>query len=447
MTSQSTETVTRTLHQLLLNSWRNESLRESLGPLLAEDLKLHGPRPDGIAGFSGNVPGRNAYLTHLEQLQLLCGEGRRITLNGRCASEDYVSLSYTLEGVHDKPYLGLPPTGRSLSLDVQDSFRIVDGRIHEIWHSPDRFSLIDTLSHPDAETSSAGLVQTERVTNFRPGSFPESIVRHPNGDFFVTLQMDGQILKISGDQSIVFAQLPKEAMTSFLAGMVTLNVDQQGQLVVVVMSDNPDYQGIWGYRVDTGQGRRLASLPCLSNHLNGSAIDETGSTYVADSTLGIIWRVKPGATSGEIWIRDPLLARRPYVGLAPGANGLRYFRGALYCTVSDRATIIRVPIEENGSAGIATVHCTGVHGDDFAIDDDGTMYVTTHIYNSIVKIAGSGTIIGAIADVSTGIIGSTAAIITRDEAGNKWLYVTNDGGLLNPADGAPIQPNVSRLRL
>jgi sugar lactone lactonase YvrE len=217
--------------------------------------------------------------------------------------------------------------------------------------------------------------------------------------------------------------------------------------VVVVLSDNPDFQGVWSYDVESGVGDRLAALPCLHNHLNGSAIDAAGRIYVADSTLGIIWQVVEGEPQGRIWLRDPLLAPREYVGLAPGANGLRFWDGALYVTNSDKETVVRVPVRDDGSAGVATVHASGVPGDDFAIDDDGSMYVTTHVHDSVVEIDPAGRVLGAVATAVEGIVGSTAAIIAHDDDGARWLYVTNDGGLLAPPGSEPPRPNVSRLRL
>ena len=101
---------------------------------------------------------------------------------------------------------------------------------------------------------------------------------------------------------------------------------------------------------------------------------------------------------------------------------------------------------EDGQPGVPTVHVNGLAGDDFAIDDDGTMYVTTHIENSVVQVAPDGTVLGDIATEQDGIIGSTAAIVARDSSGEKWLYVTNDGGLLGPPR-ADLMPNLSRLPL
>ena len=260
-----------------------------------------------------------------------------------------------------------------------------EGLVVEAWHAPDRFSLIDSMSAAARIEARAGSIQAELVAALPPGCFPESIVEHPSGDLYVTLQFDGQIVRIADGETSLLAQLPAEAMTGFLAGMVTLNVDAAGRVVVVVLSDNPDFQGVWAYDARSGVGDRLAALPCLHNHLNGSAIDAAGRIYVADSTLGIIWQVVEGEPQGRIWLRDPLLAPRQYVGLAPGANGLRFCNGALYVTNSDKGTVIRVPVRDDGSAGVATVHASGVPGDDFAIDDDGSMYVTTHVHDSVVE--------------------------------------------------------------
>ncbi|HWI74052.1 MAG TPA: hypothetical protein VNT55_18980 [Baekduia sp.] len=124
--------------------------------------------------------------------------------------------------------------------------------------------------------------------------------------------------------------------------------------------------------------------------------------------------------------------------MAPGANGLRF------SAIDDAGRIWR---RRALGRSVAAVHAFGVPGDDFAIDDDGSTYITTHVHDSVVKVDPAGNVLGTVATATEGIVGSTAAIIVRDDEGAKWLYVTNDGGLLAPAEGGPPRPNVARLLL
>ncbi len=160
---------------------------------------------------------------------------------------------------------------------------------------------------------------------------------------------------------------------------------------------------------------------------NGLDEGPDGMLYAADSKLGIIWRINPKSGSFKEAIHDPALLARPFISLAPGANGL-HFRGyELIVTVSDRTTVLKYPIEENGKFGQSSVIARGIPGDDFTIGKDGSLFVTTHPYNTIVKISPGGerTIIGK---VEQHIIGATDAVFGKTPQDQNTLYVVTDGG-------------------
>ena len=305
----------------------NENNIDSLAPLLANGMVLHGPRPGESAGFAGNRNGKAAFLIHLQQLRAVLGEDSSVTIRNVVQDGELFAATYEFSGVHAGPYFGVGPTGQPVTIIAQDTFVVRDGQIVEAWHVPDRFSLIETVSVPPSATPSYKQIAAETVAAFEPGAFPESVVQHPNGDYFVTLQMDGQIWRVSNNEASLFAQLPAEALMGYLAGPTTLNIDADGRVIAAVMSANPEFQGVWAFDEANGDSRKLAALPSLNNHLNGSAIDDRGRIFVADSTLGIIWEVDGDAEQGEVWLNDPILGPRPFVGLAPGANGLRFLRG------------------------------------------------------------------------------------------------------------------------
>ena len=78
----------------------------------------------------------------------------------------------------------------------------------------------------------------------------------------------------------------------------------------------------------------------------------------------------------SVWLEDDLIGpgESPY----PAANGIKVRGGFAYITVSARFLIVRVPIRSDGSAGAVETVWRDIIGDDFAFDESGSLYVTTH---------------------------------------------------------------------
>ena len=81
----------------------------------------------------------------------------------------------------------------------------------------------------------------------------------------------------------------------------------------------------------------------------------------------------------------------------------------------------------DGKLGAPTVFASGIPGDDFAIDKEGSLYVTTHPFNTIVRVKQDGSR-NIIADASQGIIGATDAAFGTTPGDENTLYVATDGG-------------------
>jgi predicted ester cyclase len=58
---------------------------------------------------------------------------------------DRVWLRIRATGTHKGPFMGSPPTGRTMSIDVLDQVRVSGGRIVEHWGVPDHLSLLEQL--------------------------------------------------------------------------------------------------------------------------------------------------------------------------------------------------------------------------------------------------------------------------------------------------------------
>jgi hypothetical protein len=147
--------------------------------------------------------------------------------------------------------------------------------------------------------------------------------------------------------------------------------------------------------------------------------------------------------TAQIWLRHPALAHAadPFhpVPQFPGVNGLRIYENTVFASSTQQQKLLRIPLNEDFSAAMPEVFMTGVNLDDFAFDEQGNLYGTMHVYNSVVKIT-PDRIVTIIAAINDRVAGSTSAAFGRTKADNTILYVTTNGGMSAPPDGGGVQP-------
>src|SRR5215475_10081160 len=278
-----------------------------------------------------------------------------------------------------------------------------------------------------AQSVSAQVVETVALFNPAALETPESIQIDRRGNTYISLALTGEIRKIApnGTQSSL-AFLPirpdvqpcRNSLGVPIMGSIAL--DHQGNVYASVNSCNLPDLGVWKV-TPQGQASLLAKLPANAPP-NGIAYHD-GWLYVADTVLGLIWRIHTDGTSlPEVWTADPLLTPVP-LPLTPGPNGLQVFHDEVYVAVSDRAQIVAFPILEDGAAGTGRVHASGIALDDFAFDVNGILYGTTDPFNTVVRVAPNGTVT-TLLTASDGLDGPTAAAFGVG-ADRKNLYITN----------------------
>ena len=191
------------------------------------------------------------------------------------------------------------------------------------------------------------------------------------------------------------------------------------------MSSNAAAPGIWRITPD-GAGTLFAPLPAGA-WPNGLDFGPDGMLYAPDSALGLVWRIDPANGRATVALRDPSLSARPFIALAPGGNGLHFVGHDMIVTVSDRTRVLRFAMDAEGHFSGPSVIATGIPGDDFAVGRDGSLFITTHPYNTLVRVSPDGqrTIV---ADARQGIVGATDATFGRTDADRDTLYVAIDGG-------------------
>ena len=127
-------------------------------------------------------------------------------------------------------------------------------------------------------------------------------------------------------------------------------------------------------------------------------------------------------------------------------NGLKIYNNTLYASNTQRQHLIRIPILSDYTAGSPELFLTNVNLDDFAFDEQGNLYGTTHVYNSVVRIARDGQIT-TIATAQQGVTGSTALAFGCREGDRTGIYVTTNGGMSLPLPTGLETAKVVRLEV
>ncbi len=301
----------------------------------------------------------------------------------------------------------------------------------------DQFTVL--MSSPDpAPIALAPAREVGRYPGMMPALF-ESIVPTPEGHFFITIGNKGQIWRIEADgKAAVLAELPTGGYGKkrFQGVIGTLVMGLDGNLYVTLVALDPANRGVWQVSSDGKSKRLFARLPAESQP-NGITIDSQGNFFVADSNMATVWKINRTTAAVTAWAKEPELFGRVINWAAPGANGIKFFGNALYVSNSFTGNVIRVPIRGNGTADRGTVYATGLPGDDFAFDEKGSLYLTTHPGNSVIRVDPDGKRT-VIANADTKVVGPTAAMFGVGAKDRLTLYVINDGGFVIPhKDGAP----------
>src|SRR5207245_934633 len=135
--------------------------------------------------------------------------------------------------------------------------------------------------------------------------------------------------------------------------------------------------------------------------------DHHGTLYVSDSFAnpatqeGEIFTVSPSGGGKALWAHSPLLAPR---GFPPfGANGVAFDRTQSFLYVANTADdrILRIVVDENGSAGAISIFADGATlgagaldgADGIQFDVNGNLYVCANQANEIQVLSPSGALI------------------------------------------------------
>jgi steroid delta-isomerase-like uncharacterized protein len=143
--------MSETENKQLLRRYYEEVVMEGrldvLDTMARVDYVEHNPFPGHGQGLEGLRERAKTLFTALKQrftLELLIGEG------------DKVAVLWTTRGRHVGDFIGLPPTGKSYTIQGIDIFQFRDGRMAEHWDVVDIYgflSQIGALPAPSGTTA------------------------------------------------------------------------------------------------------------------------------------------------------------------------------------------------------------------------------------------------------------------------------------------------------
>ncbi len=268
---------------------------------------------------------------------------------------------------------------------------------------------------------------------------PEGLAMNAAGDTaYVGLAPTGQVLQIKvadGTVSDFGTVPPPPTNKGFVLGVQT---DKAGDFYVAVASFDATYQpGIYKIPAAGGAGVLFAK-DAKMNFPNGLVFNAAGDLFVTDSGAGTIFKIN---NKGVVttWLTDPLItgdiaAKCPSgLGFPLGANGIVQSGTDFYVTNTDKASMAKIAIKGDGTAGAVTdfvaTDCTAFGGPDgLSVDADGTFLVASNGINSITRVGTDGKVSLVVAKAPAAPLDSPAStwIVNAGKAGST-LFITNSG--------------------
>jgi sugar lactone lactonase YvrE len=255
------------------------------------------------------------------------------------------------------------------------------------------------------------------------GQMPENIALEPSGAVDLTMSAARQVVRVYPDGTQqVLATMPAPADGGvntpaihfpLVSGIVRA---QDGTLYFLYVTGTADLTGLWRL-TPGGTPERIVALPADSLP-NGLALDTaTGEFYSTDSVLGTVWRMSIRGGAASEWATGPDIDSLGFIG----ADGLKIHDGAVWITNWDQGTIVRIPIDWDGSAGTAEITASGLAGiDDFAFvgcGDEIIAAINGQNEVDLVQPDGSHTVVLTGAD---GLSGPSAVAVRGNE-----VYITS----------------------
>ena len=274
----------------------------------------------------------------------------------------------------------------------------------------------------------------ETIATWPVGTFLENILPLPDGRFVVSVHNERELHMVDADGTHrVWARLPASP-----AGLIAA----RNRVLVVAGEPGTSPHSLFGVDPD-GQVETYLDVPDTL-FLNGFTPGFDSRAYAVDSILGAVIEIDIDARTSRTVLRNESLTKCSDEPMLPGANGLKRRGSVLYVTNTDRALVLRVPVGRDGALGGVETVARDLRADDLAIGDDGTLYLTNHIHNTLTRLRPDGERM-AIAGPEEGMAGCTACVFGLHGGASRSLFVTTTGGIIMPLDGVVQEAKLVRL--
>jgi sugar lactone lactonase YvrE len=265
--------------------------------------------------------------------------------------------------------------------------------------------------------------------------FVENIAPMADGGFVVSILSEARLDRVAPDGAVsTLAQLSQPPTGLALDGdTLYVSVGEPGQAPMTL------------WRIDPAGG---AAEPWMevagAVFLNGLTWFEPGLLMASDSHQGRLYLIDIRSRQSRVWLEDERLTPAPGFAFLPGANGVKRNATHVYVSSTGRALLLRAPVLADGSAGSLELVAERLRVDDFAFDEAGAAYLTTHIGHSLDRLGPDGDRV-SLGGVAEGMAGSTACAFGRGAGDDTALYVTTTGGIVGPPGGRLERAKLVRL--
>ncbi len=265
------------------------------------------------------------------------------------------------------------------------------------------------------------------------GEFPEGLaIDNAGTNAYVGFMSTGQIVKVGLSDGMVtpYGSVPQPPPmgAGFLLGLA---FDSNENLYAAVASFDMNYQaGIYQIPKGGGAATLFASDPLMVLP-NGIAVDKDDNLFVTDSAFATVYKIDQNKMVTK-WFSDATLLGSDSTsmcasGMNIGANGITIVGDAVYVSVTDKASLVKIGINPDGTAGSASAviapDCGSLAGaDGITRGPDGTIYVAANGQNAMLQVGSDNK---AKVLSSDAIFDSPASVVYGQGQKGPALFVTN----------------------
>jgi streptogramin lyase len=217
-------------------------------------------------------------------------------------------------------------------------------------------------------------------------SQPESITVAPNGDLILGSASSSKIYraKKGADKAEVFIDVSADGGGTFLGVLADGSSNTLWACQIYTSPPgSPTRTALRGFDLKTGAAKFRWELPGEKTLCNDFVVGPDKALYISDTLGGKIWRLKPGATTADLFSDDRSLY---------GIDGITFIGDSLYENNVIFNKLYRVPVDASGKAGkpVDIWMDKPVKGPDGMRAANGKLYLTENGAGKVDMVTVSG---------------------------------------------------------